>query len=603
MAKIKQIHEKEIIALDTKTAVRLRPGMYLGPVSMIEEKIPIIQDNKLQFIEKRWSPGFRHMLVEILENAIDEAKRMRGKMKEINVSVDLDNNEVIITDSGGGFHKASSKHKVTKTNVVRTAMEVLHAGSNFSDTESNVLGTHGVGSAIVNILSDKFEITTVNKTHYVNIKWDDFVVDTETIRKKTDKDITGTTIKYTPTPEVFKGYKWDKDIIQTYLKFKNYLIKNDPLLNKLTLTLEFIEFGKIVKTDISEPFLPEDKISIKSKIGDIEVWPAFENSANISFINGSPCTGIHQKIIQDWLNSFFDYNLAHHFYNTLVSLNVPSNLMRFGDQNKSKYDVTRFELESLLESNFKSKTIRGIKNSDILKLIQEKIDDRLYDESIKKLKKAQRKTRVKISEKYTPASGKGMQIFICEGLSAAGGQKQARNPKSDGVYALKGKVKNVKKLSDLANTKEIVDIISILGLEIGKENKPKYEKIIISADSDPDGYHIESLIVNFFYKWFPYILDKGYLFRLVTPIIACDYNKKRKYFYAIKDYEEFIKSKKVLNVTYLKGLGSLSLEDWKYVMDNKVLLKIRPDTKAKRYLEIAFGNNSSKRKLWLEGKL
>ena len=174
---------------------------------------------------------------------------------------------------------------------------------------------------------------------------------------------------------------------------------------------------------------------------------------------------------------------------------------------------------------------------------------------------------------------------------------------SSGADFLKGKVKNVRKLKDLANNKEIIDIISILGLDIDKHNTPKYDKIIIAADQDFDGYHIENLIVNFFYRWFPSVIEDGHLFSLVTPIIACDYNKKRKYFYTLTDYNKFKDLHKLSNIAYLKGLGSLSIDDWKYIMNNMVLIKIKSDTKAKRYLDIAFGENSNKRKLWLEGKL
>jgi DNA gyrase/topoisomerase IV subunit B len=97
-----------------------------------------------------------HLLVEILENALDEAKRCKGKMKNISVIVNLDTNEVTVTDEGQGFHEAAKKHSKTKKNVVRTALEELHAGSNFVDSSTNLLGTHGVGSAVVNILSKDF---------------------------------------------------------------------------------------------------------------------------------------------------------------------------------------------------------------------------------------------------------------------------------------------------------------------------------------------------------------------------------------------------------------------------------------------------------------
>ena len=98
--KVNQKHEKEIMALNNFEAVRLRPGMYLGQVSRVEEKIPIIRDGKLQSVDKPWSPGFMHLIVEILENALDEAKRMKGKMKNITVTVDLDTNKVIVKDEG-----------------------------------------------------------------------------------------------------------------------------------------------------------------------------------------------------------------------------------------------------------------------------------------------------------------------------------------------------------------------------------------------------------------------------------------------------------------------------------------------------------------------
>ena len=93
---VKQTNSKEIIALNTFEAVRLRPTMYIGQVVPMEEKLPIIVDGKLKMVEKSWSPGFMHLIVEVLENALDEAKRCKGKMKNVYVSINLDTNEVII---------------------------------------------------------------------------------------------------------------------------------------------------------------------------------------------------------------------------------------------------------------------------------------------------------------------------------------------------------------------------------------------------------------------------------------------------------------------------------------------------------------------------
>ena len=200
--KIEQKNSKEIIALNTFEAVRLRPTMYIGQISPIEEKLPLIIDGVITNVEKSWSAGFMHLIVEILENALDEAKRCKGKMKNIHVEINLATNEVTVTDEGTGFHNAAKKHPKTKKNVVRTALEELHAGSNFTDTSTNLLGTHGVGSAVVNILSEKFVVETVNKTHFVRIAWENFKVVEETIRKKESKDKLGTKISFIPSKEI-----------------------------------------------------------------------------------------------------------------------------------------------------------------------------------------------------------------------------------------------------------------------------------------------------------------------------------------------------------------------------------------------------------------
>ena len=192
MIKINQKHAKEIIALDTFEAVRLRPTMYLGQVALMDDKIPIIEDGKIIQKEKLWSPGFMHLIVEILENALDEAKRMSGKMDLIHVIIDKHTNEVKISDTGGGFHKAVSKNKKTGKSNVRTAFEELHAGSNFVDSSTNILGTHGVGSSIVNILSEDFRVLTVNKTHVVDCHWKDYKLQFEKKQKRPSHTGTGT---------------------------------------------------------------------------------------------------------------------------------------------------------------------------------------------------------------------------------------------------------------------------------------------------------------------------------------------------------------------------------------------------------------------------
>ena len=604
---LKSSNPKEIIALSAFEAVRLRPQMYISQISLIEEKLPLVIDGKLISLDKSWSPGFMHLILEIFENALDEAKRCRGKMKNLTIKVNLDTNEVIVIDEGLGFHNAAKKHKKTKKNVVRTALEELHAGSNFIDSSTNdigVVGTYGLGAAIVNILSEKFTVETVNKTHYVRFVWNDFKIVDEEIRKKTPKDSLGTKITFIPSREVFPNYKWDIDLITTYLSYKAFLIKNDPHISKLNLTGYFIKNDKEYVINLTSDFVPNNHIVIPTKLGLIYLWEAYENSCSLSFVNGSQCTGIHQKIVNDWCNEYFEYNLAHHFYETLISLNVPPNLMKFADQNKTRYAIGRNEIEELFRETFYEKLIRLLKKSDIARNIEKSIEERMYTENIGKIKRAQKQSKRKISEKYAPSSRYKENIFITEGDSAAGGVKQARNPEIDAVYALRGKVKNIRKLSDLATSAVWLDVMGILEIEPGNNAKNTlFKKIIIACDSDPDGDSIASMIINFFYKWFPQIIETKKLYKLITPLVVCTYNKERKYFYTLEEFYAFTDKNKVTNVNYLKGLGSLNEDDWKYVMQNKTYFSIIDDRSAKKFLEIAFGEESNERKKWLTNKI
>jgi DNA gyrase/topoisomerase IV subunit B len=416
MSKTNNSNSKEIIALDNFAAVRLRPTLYVGQISDVEEKYPLIINNKLFEFEKKYSPGFYQLFFEIFENSIDEAKRCKGKMKNIIVKVNLDTNEITIIDEGLGFHNAAKKHKKTKKNVVRTALEELHAGSNFVDTESNLLGTFGLGASIVNILSEHFTVETINKTHYVRFVWNNFEVIDKEIRKKESNETIGTKISFIPSKEMFPNYKWDKDLITTYLSFKAFLIKNDSKINKLNLCGSFIEDGKETAIPIVAEFIPKNNIVISNNFGIICLWETYENSGSLSFVNGSQCTGIHQKIVNDWVNEYFKYNLAHHFYETLIILNVPSTLMRFSDQNKTKYAVGRWEIEDLMKQSFHGKFIRLLSRSNIARNIEQCIEDRLHNENMSKIKRAQRQSKRKISDKFSPSSKYKENIYITEGL-------------------------------------------------------------------------------------------------------------------------------------------------------------------------------------------
>lgn len=601
-------NSKEIVALSDFEHVLHRPTMYIGSVERSDEKVQIIEVDESgktgKIIEKPKviSVGFYKMLNEIVDNSFDEAKRMKGAMPKIRVEINSKTNQVKVTDTGGGFINAEKPNSKTGTSNVETALSMLRAGSNFYNENStdSLIGTNGVGAALVNMLSDEFEVHTVNGEVDYKISWKRFVKDKEDC-KPAGKAVKGTTITYTPRKDTFKGCTWDQEYLHTMFVFRKFLLKRDPQLQNMVL--EFVFDGKLLNLDL--PFLPEQYLEVHNDLGTFFLWEGYANGTSVSFINGANCSGIHQRIMYDWVNDMFDYPQAHMFYGTFFVLNLPPKLVKFGDQNKTKYAGGRWEIQPLLEKKFFAKLKRQLLGSEIFQIIKKKIDERNLKQDLNTLKSKKKAAAKKISDKYFPPSQAKGTLFIVEGSSAMGSILQKRDPRTDGVYSLKGKIKNARTVRDLGTNAEIIDLMNILNLEPGNGKGCTFANVAIATDWDPDGIgHIASLVINLFYKWFPQVIDSGKLNILITPLASVDVNSKRQYFYSLEEFGAYEKAgNKMSNVRYLKGLGSLSIQDWEVVMSERAMFKIKNDRSSGKYIDIAFGLNSGKRKKWLEGQL
>jgi DNA gyrase/topoisomerase IV subunit B len=593
---------QEIQVLSEKEHIRARPTVYVGSVKPTDEKIPILRDHKIYIEPRSISVGLYKLFDEVFSNSLDEAKRMKGKMKLITVSIDSKKNSVAIKDTGNGFYKGVVKNKVSGLSNIETAVSQLRAGTNFKnqEVEESLVGTNGMGVSLVNVLSRKFSICTINDTHKYEQTWNDYERTEPIITKNEGKFPLGTEVSFEPLPEVFgRASKWDLEILKTQLIFKLRLIKKDPVINKLNV--EFYWDGK--KVDLPIELYPKNSFSLETPIGEVIIWEKYEGSGSLSFVNSAMCTGIHQRIVNEFINTKLEDTLGHHFYDTFISLNLQPKLVNFGDQNKTKFITPREEIEPTISRSILSR-LGAFFKTDIFASIQAKVEERRNDGHIKKLRAEKRKVNVKNSHKYFPASKTHAEnLFIVEGLSAMGSILQKRNPEKDGVYALKGKIKNCRNLGDLSENKEVLELMQILNLDPtikGAQTISGYSKVIIATDADPDGAHITSLIINLFFKWFPFVIYNGQLNTLRTPLVSTGEKKKRKYFYELEDFK---KAKTTGTVRYLKGLGSLDVDDWEHVMANKDLAIISFDPKAKEFLDMAFGDSSEVRKRWLGGKM
>lgn len=588
--------KKEIKVLSEREHILLRPTVYVGSVKPTDEKVPIIRNNTLFIESKKISVGMYKLFDEVFSNALDEAKRMNGKMKDIRISVNSKDNSVSIMDTGNGFYKGTEINNVSGKTNIETAVSQLRAGSNFEndDVEESLVGTNGMGVSLVNVLSKYFSIETVNdKFHYFQ-EWKKYEGSEPKIAKNTIKIKSGTTVTFKPLSEVFGGDKWDKDVLTSILILKYDLIKRDPILSNLNIKV----LWDAEDIDLNTRFIPENAFKINTDIGQITIWEKYEGSGSISFVNSAMCTGIHQKIVNDFINNKLDDTLGHHFYDAMIVLNLSPKYVKFGDQNKTRFVTTREEIENLLTNKFGAK-LQGFFKTDLFERILKKVEERKNDGYVKKLRSEKRKVNLKHSHKYFPAQKSlAENLFIVEGLSAMGSILQKRNPKEDGVYALKGKIKNCKNIGDLSDNKEILELMQILGLDPTSRNMEVmgYKKIVIATDPDPDGSHITSLLINLFYKWFPMVVRSKRLSFLKIPLVSVGDMKKRKYYW---DLDDFKSAKPSGNIRYLKGLGSLSLEDWEWVMTHKSLISIEESSDSKEKLEMAFGDSSELRKKWL----
>ena len=589
--------KKKIQVLSDFEHILKRPTIYVGSVKITEESIPKVDKDKICLVPRHISVGMYKLFDEVFSNCVDEAKRMKKPMKLIRIEVEPTTNKITIADTGEGFVDGSKINEKSGVSNIETAVSMLRAGSNFDNDglSDTLIGTNGMGVSLVNALSSEFSIVSTNSKEVYSQQWVNFKSTKPKIQKRTTQNL-GTSVTFIPLHEIFEHCKWNKDILISLLILKKRVLESEA--HTKNIQLEFVWKSDIHQISTSSL----QQMSFKTQLGEILFWEKEGESGSVSFVNSAMCSGIHQKIIMDQIADVLEDSLAHHFYDFCFILNLPPALVKFGDQNKTRFVTKREEVEKIILESFEG-SLRKFYTTPLFKTIKEKVERRKKDAALNKIRKEKKNVNVKFSHKYFPPTSRiAENLFIVEGLSAMGSILQKRNPSRDGVYALKGKIKNARNLSDLSDNREILELMQILNLDPeNSQGECPYEKIVIATDQDPDGSHITSLLISLFYNWFPWIIDKKMLNFLDTPLVTTG-DKSKEYFYSLTEFKTATARKKLANVRYLKGLGSLSLDDWDYVMKNKRVVTIVRDKKSGQMLEMAFGNSSELRKIWLSKK-
>ncbi len=609
--------------LDEIEHIRKRTSMYAGSVSIQSsfEWILNPESNRMEKKEISYIPALIKIFSEILDNSIDEGKRAPDTLNQIKVDVDKDGS-ISIQDNGRGI--PVQIHEQTGTYIAETVFSNLRAGSNFNDDEDqSLIGTNGVGSTLTNVLSTKFRVESSDGSKILKQDfWDGMRERSEPKISASTKN--GTKITFTPDYEFFKLSGLDIDHIS-----KIYKKVLDAAASNLNIKfyfngerIAFKSFDDYIAL-YSDDFLTDSnddwKIGISSSDG-------FEQ---ISFINSVETYqgGTHvDYVVNQITTKLREYFKKKHKVDVKPSdIRNHIRIFIFGTINRPRFSSQTKENMISPASEWKTtwtvsdKFIKAILKTEIVQSILDWITAKEQAQLNADLRKANKnidKNNPKLVDKFHDASTKNRSeamLFLTEGDSASTAVLSGRDPKTMGIYPLRGKPINVTpmELKDILENKEFKNIMIITGLQFGVKVKSvddiRFGKIVITSDQDLDGYGIRGLLFNAFYKFWPELFDLGIIHILNTPIVKVKYKKESINFYDIDVFHAWKEEHKDVKFDskYFKGLGTSSSKEWReYLSDLGTNLEmVTSDVGDSDIFKLQFSKEigmSDKRKDWLK---
>lgn len=592
-----EYNESQIQVLEGLEAVRKRPGMYIGSTS---------------------TRGLHHLVYEIVDNAVDEA--LAGFCTEIYVFIHKDNT-ITVKDNGRGIPVGIQAQKGIP--AVEVVFTILHAGGKFGGGGYKVSGgLHGVGASVVNALSEWLNVKVETEGKVYEQKYSRGNVLTKlTVTGKTENH--GTTVTFKPDAEIFDDLIFQFDILKQRLRETAFLTKGlkinliderEGIEQKRSFHYEggikeFVSFINKNRSPLYENIFYAEgakdgvavEIAFQHNDGYMENIHSFVNNINTTD-GGTHLVGFKSgltKTVNDYGKKFNlikdnDKNLSgddvREGITAVISVKVPE--PQFEGQTKTK--LGNSEVKGIVEGILSEELAFFLEqNPQTGKIIIEKalVASRARDAAKKARELVRRKTGLestRLPGKLTDCSDrdpKNCEIYIVEGDSAGGSAKKARDPKTQAVLPLRGKILNVEKarLDRILASEEIKAMITAFGTGISEDfdiEKLRYHKIVIMTDADVDGAHIRTLLLTFFYRYMQPLIEEGKVYIAQPPLYRVEKNKKHYYVYDDAELEKLydeIGRTGIKDVQRYKGLGEMDfdqLRDTTMDVKHRILKKV-----------------------------
>ena len=617
----------QIQVLKGLEAVRKRPGMYIGSTG---------------------PKGLHHLVYEIVDNSVDEA--LAGYCTHIEVEI-LPDNVITVRDNGRGIPVDMNEEEGLP--AVTVVLTVLHAGGKFGGSGYKVSGgLHGVGSSVVNALSEWFEIEVSRQGHVYHQRFErgDIVTDLTVIG---DTDQTGTFIKFKADSEVFtETTEYEYEVLERRLREQAFL--NAGL--SITLT-DKRDAGNIQ----SEEFCYEGGIrSFVEYINESRgLTPVHDDVMHFTTVNGDKSAEVavsyndgYNEIILSFANDVRTVDGGTHEQGFKTALTRVFNdygkkfgLLKEADKKLSGEDVreglTAVISVKLTEAEFEGQTKSKLGNTEMTGVVSKMIYDKMmtyFEENpsvakaifnkaldASRAREAARKARDNARRKSalesnslpgkladcTDKNPENTEIYIVEGDSAGGSAKEGRDRNIQAILPLWGKMLNVEKarVDKVIGNDKLTPVITALGTGIGDDfdiTKLRYHKVVIMADADVDGAHIRTLLLTFFFRYMRPLIEQGYVYIAQPPLFKV--SKGKKHLYAFSDEERDRQIAELggsCDVQRYKGLGEMDPEQlWETTMNPNFRTMLRVSLEdameADETFSILMGDKVEPRRMFIE---